>query len=125
MTVERPKIPSKRVNPMKEVKKLSAAACEMGPMVSTIYDSKNDKNYFLRSISNPHVKEKKPKMDDDDEEQKRQRLTKIAQMLYKKQWHTISTDEQQALGLDPADLPFIFITLDQIKNKVSVYKNIF
>ena len=58
-----------------------------------------------------------PKMDD-EEEQKRQRLTQIAQMLFKKQWHTISTDEQKALGLDPADLPFIFVTLDQIKNKV-------
>ena len=34
MTVERPKTAPRRVNPMKEVKKLSAAACDDGPKVS-------------------------------------------------------------------------------------------
>ena len=56
---------------------------------------------------------------DDEENAKRERLTNIAQMLFKRQWNNISTDEQKALGLHPEDLPFIFITLDQIKNKVS------
>ena len=54
----------------------------------------------------------------DDEETKRERLTRLAQMLFAKQWHNITPDEQKVLGLEPEDLPFIFITIDQIKNKV-------
>ena len=54
----------------------------------------------------------------DDEQAKRERLTRLAQMLFAKQWHNITPDEQKVLGLEPEDLPFIFITIDQIKNKV-------
>ena len=54
----------------------------------------------------------------DDEETKRERLTRLAQMLFAKQWNNITPDEQKILGLEPEDLPFIFITIDQIKNKV-------
>ena len=48
-TVDKPKTGSKRVNPYKEVKKLSAAACEEGPKVGPL-------TKFFEEIQNYNLK---------------------------------------------------------------------
>ena len=59
------------------------------------------------------------------ENQRRQHLSRIAKMLHDQNRGTLSWDEQQLMDVRPTDLPFIFITLDKIKNEVNSLQNLY
>jgi len=46
-------------------------------------------------------------------------LEKIAQMMFDRKMDNLSKDEQALFAINPTDLPFVFISLDKIKNQVS------
>ena len=55
------------------------------------------------------------------DEQRKQYLSRIAKMLHDRKWDNLSEQEQKVLEVKPAELPFIFITLDKIKNQVNIH----
>ena len=43
----------------------------------------------------------------------------IAQMMFDHKMDTLSRDEQRLFAINPTDLPYVFVSLDRIKNEVS------
>ena len=54
----------------------------------------------------------------EEEEKRKRHLSRVAQMLHDRKWDTITPDEQKLMDVKSTDLPFIFITLDKIRNQV-------
>ena len=51
----------------------------------------------------------------------KQKLEKIAQMMFDRKMDNLSKEEQALFAISPSDLPFVFVTLDRIKNQVSIF----
>lgn len=47
------------------------------------------------------------------------KLEKIAQMMFDHKMDNLSKEEQALFAINPTDLPFVFVSLDRIKNQVS------
>ena len=48
------------------------------------------------------------------------KLEQIAQMMFDHKMDNLSPTEQQLFAINPIDLPYVFISLDRIKNEVII-----
>ena len=115
--VGQPPVGSKRrFNPMNEARKLSWEACDEG--------GDKVKKYLWKIISSeklvlgPFFLKIKFFQQFEEEEKRKRHLSRVAQMLHDRKWDTITPDEQKLMDVKSTDLPFIFITLDKIRNQV-------
>ena len=58
----------------------------------------------------------------DEAKAEKAKLEKIAQMMFDHKMDNLSKEEQALFAINPTDLPFVFISLDKIKNQVSFVK---